>query len=341
MTQAQRLPHLLALRAFESAARHQSFSRAAEELCVTQGAISRHVKNLESAFEIELFERRGRAVILSAEGRQLFERLSVGFGLIEEATRPLLQGRRSHVLRVNVLPTLGMYWLAPRLHQFSQLHPEIEVHLIMSIDPVRFVGGEVDVAVRVGQVTAVPSAAEGREPSGASGLARIDLEMVDDWKGVQAVPLFPDILVAVFNPDRVSAPPTLSDLSRGVLISTMTRASAWADWFAAGGMQVPETARQISFGHFFMSLQAALEGKGVAVLPEVLVERDLASGRLRRLFHEAPSAGSYHLLFRDKGFESRKVRVFRQWLGREASTYRQVRRQRDAATVRAPGSRGG
>lgn len=202
----------------------------------------------------------------------------------------------------------------------------------MSIDPVRFASGEVDVAVRVGQVTGALDSDEAMAASAPSeGLARIDLEMVDDWKDVQAVPLFSDILVAVFNPDRISPPATLAELSRSVLLSTMTRASAWADWFAAGGMHVPNPARQVSFGHFFMALQAALEGKGIAVLPEVLVERELASGRLRRLFHKAPSAGRYHLLFRDSGFESRKVRVFRQWLSRESATYRQGCRQRDAS----------
>lgn len=324
MATSRRLPHLLALRAFESASRHLSFSRAAEELFVTQSAISRHIKNLEDSFQKKLFLRRGRSVVLSPEGQKFYEKLAVGFGLIDEATKAFAEERDRRILRINVLPTLGMFWLAPRLNQFSQAHPDIEVHLISSIDPVDFDRGPIDVAIRVGRLGAdlEPAAPAGAAPA-ATPLAKIDLRMVEDWEGIESVPLFPDILVAVYNPERMPAPQTPEHLSEHVLISTMTRAHAWADWFDVAGLAPRKAGKQLSFGHFFMSLQAAIEGKGIAILPEVLVERELVSGRLARLFHKAHSAGQYYLLFRESDFENRKVQVFRRWLSGEAASYRQ------------------
>lgn len=323
MATTRRLPHLLALRAFESASRHLSFSRAADELFVTQSAISRHIKNLEDSFQKKLFLRRGRAVVLSPDGQRLYEKLAIGFGLIDEATKAFTEDRANRILRVSVLPTLGMFWLAPRLSQFSLAHPDIEVHLISSIEPVNFDRGEIDVAIRVGLLAdQLEAETEGKTPDARKPLAKIDLRMVENWEGVESVPLFPDILVVVYNPELIQPPETPEQLSEHVLISTMTRASAWADWFDIGGVALQLGRKQLSFGHFFMSLQAALEGKGIAILPEVLVERELVAGRLRRLFHKAQSAGQYYLLFRSSQFEDRKVKLFRKWLSGEAAVHR-------------------
>ena len=324
MKSSRALTPLLALRAFESASRHLSFSRAASELCVTQSAISRHIKNLEDSFQKKLFIRRGRSVLLSPEGQQLFEKLTIGFGLIDEATKAFANNRDDGILRLNVLPTLGMRWLAPRLHQFSQLYSNIEIHLISSIEPVSFGSGDLDIAIRVGQMPErARVAGERHKDQAAKGkLAKIDLEMLDDWEGIQGVPLFSDILVAVYNPELLSPPDTPSDLSKHVLISTMTRASAWDDWFRIGGLAPVAGRRRLSFGHFFMSLQAALEGKGIAMLPEVLIEQELASGRLKRLFHKAESAGRYHLLFRELETDRKKIRLFRDWVTEAAAEYR-------------------
>lgn len=321
MKTTRKLPPLLALRAFESASRHLSFSRAASELCVTQSAISRHVKNLEESFQKKLFIRRGRSVLLSPEGQQLFDKITVGFGLIEEAAKAF-HTRDDGILRLNVLPTLGMRWLAPRLHQFSQFSPNIEIHLISSIEPVNF-RSDVDLAIRVGQLKAPgTSGRDGKDQAMSGALAKIDLEMLDEWEGVAGDDLFADILVAVYNPEFLKPPSTPDELSNYVLISTMTRASAWEDWFRIGGLAPISGRRRLSFGHFFMSLQAALEGKGIAILPEVLIEQDLASGRLRRLFHKAESAGRYYLLFRKDEASRKKIRLFRRWITDAAAEYR-------------------
>ncbi|WP_370154063.1 LysR substrate-binding domain-containing protein [Ferrovibrio sp.] len=329
MTSNRTLPPLLALRAFESAARHLSFSKAAEELCVTQSAVSRHIKNLEETFECELFLRRGRAVILSAEGKQLYERISIGFSLIEEGSKQLLNRRNDSVLRLNVLPTLGMRWLAPRLHRFSQYYPDAEIHLISSIEAVDFNDNQVDVAIRVGKFEGESEnesfchAKHAGDETGAD-LAKIDLEMLADVEGIEGQRLFADKLVAVCNSRLLTPPSRPEDLVKFPLITTLTRASAWDDWCRIGGLPPIAARKKLSFGHFFMSLQAALEGKGIAVLPEVLIEQELALGNLQSLFHKAASAGEYYLLYRKREAESRKVRLFRQWLTEEAKEYRRT-----------------
>ncbi len=324
MTASRTLPPLLALRAFESAARHLSFSKAAEELCVTQSAVSRHIKNLEDTFQCELFLRRGRAVILSAEGKQLYERISIGFSLIEEGSKQLLNNRNDSVLRLNVLPTLGMRWLAPRLHRFSQYYSEAEIHLISSIEPVNFNDNQVDVAIRVGQWGGGSQAVNktrGGKSQATGTRAKIDLEMLSDIEGVEGQKLFTDTLVAVCNPRLLTPPSRPEDMARHPLISTLTRASAWSDWCRIGGLPPIIPRKNLSFGHFFMSLQAALEGKGIAVLPEVLIEQELALGNLQSLFHKAESAGEYYLLYRKREAETKKIRLFRQWLTEEAAQY--------------------
>ncbi len=325
MTANRTLPPLLALRAFEAAARHLSFSKAADELYVTQSAVSRHIKNLEDTFQCALFLRRGRAVILSAEGKQLYERVSIGFSLIEEGSRQLLSNRNDGVLCLNVLPTLGMRWLAPRLHRFSQYYPDAEIHLISSIEPINFNDNQVDVAIRVGQWQGGNQAsgkAKSAKSQGPGKLAKIDLEMLDTIDGVEGQRLFADTLVAVCNPRLLTPPGRPEDMAKYPLISTLTRASAWSDWCRIGGLPPIVSRKKLSFGHFFMSLQAALEGKGIAVLPEVLIEQELALGNLRTLFHKAASAGEYHLLYRQREAETKKIRLFRQWLTEEAAQYR-------------------
>ncbi len=323
MRKARLLPPLLSLRAFESASRHLSFSKAADELSVTQSAVSRHIRNLEIFLNRRLFIRQGRFVVLSEHGKAYFDRVSAGLSIIEDATTALVARSRSSVLTVDVLPTLGMRWLAPRLHKFSQNFPAVELHLITSIEPVSFDSGPADVAIRVGQ----PKTADvpRREDGGGDLRARIDLEMIDDWEGVHHQFLFPDTLVAVYNPEFISPPASPAGLSQSTLITTATRAHAWEDWLRSCGIQNFKPKRMLSFGHFFMSLEAALEGRGIAILPEVLIEPEIASGKLRILFHKAESDGGYYLLFPKITGSEQKVANFQQWISRAAAEYRRER----------------
>jgi LysR family glycine cleavage system transcriptional activator len=303
------LPSLKALRAFEAAARHLSFSRAADELGVTQGAVSRQIKALEEYLGVVLFRRLTRALDLTEAGREYHLSMRDAFDRMERATLHIANRGERQVLTVSVLPTFAMRWLMPRLSSFIEAEPAIEVRFITSILPVSFGHEDIDVAIRVGVVDA--TAADDGKP-------RIDLRMTDDWSGVRADRIGPDVLVAVCSPAlRVGKRPLQAprDLARCTLLHTTTRPNAWPDWFRAVGMTPIKRENEPAFGHFFMTMQAAAEGRGVAVVPEVLVGADLAAGTLVKPFDlRAESAGAYFLLCRRHQWDLPKISAFRQWL---------------------------
>ncbi|HEX7126671.1 MAG TPA: LysR family transcriptional regulator [Thermodesulfobacteriota bacterium] len=184
----RRLPSLSSVRAFEAAGRRLSFTGAAEELNVTQGAVSRQVRALEEYLGVRLFRRAARSVVLTAEGEEYLRAVRESFDRLEQATLRILGRPESRVLTLNVLPTLASRWVIPRLLSFTEPNTPIEVRMITSIAPVDFGRDDIDVAIRVGS------------PHGQvvePGRARIDLVMTDDWRGVSADFLFPDVIVPV------------------------------------------------------------------------------------------------------------------------------------------------
>jgi LysR family glycine cleavage system transcriptional activator len=313
MSVGRRLPSLNALRAFESAARHMSFSQAAVELNVTQGAISRQIKSLEDYLGVPLFRRLPRSLELTDEGRQYVGPLHQAFEYMYRATEAFLEGRRIATLNVNVLPTFGMRWLIPRLTDFTAACPSIEVRMISSIRPVDFKLEDCDVAIRVG-----PSKRNHR----TGERSPIDLVMTHDWQDVRAIPLVPDRLVVVCSPSlRDGKPPlrTPADLERHTLLHTTTREYAWTYWLSQNQLGGLTSRTRLVFGHFFMTIQAAIEGKGVAVVPRVLIESELSSGTLVTPFEGADlTAGMYYLLARESDWHSQKIQKFRAWILSEA-----------------------
>lgn len=307
------LPPLVSLRAFEAAARHMSFTLAADELCVTQSAISRHIKNLETHYGLKLFNRLTRAIELTPQGARLFDVVTRSLDQIETVARELTGARNSRSLLVSILPTLASTWLMPRLVNFTQAHQAIEIRLITSIDPVSFDRDKVDVAIRVGK----PPGKRARK-----GAPRIDLVMTDEWKGVATEPLFPDSLVPVCKPGLVKGrlPASPAALARLPLIHTDSRAHAWPDWFAALDVPYAAGAQALHFGHFFMSVRAAIEGRGIALVPDVLVAEEIASGRLAVPVRERiTSGGDYCLLYRKERADDYAIAAFRNWLHAEVA----------------------
>lgn len=311
---SRRLPSLNALRAFEAAARHLSFSRAAEELHVTQGAISRQIRALETYLGVPLFRRLTRALQLTEHGEQYLPAMRDAFDRMEQATLRIVSSREGGILTVSVLPTLAMRWLIPRLPRFTEAHPDIEVRMITSIRPVSFSREDVDLAIRVGLPADHPD-----RPAGP----RIDLTMAEDWTGVRADWLMPDVLIPVCSPTLFERSPPLhrpEDLRSHTLLHTATRARAWPDWLSAVGVNGIDAEAGPAYGHFFMTLQAATEGRGVALVPKVLVLSDLAAGHLVAPFGAAvESAGSYYLLCRQHQWDLAKIRAFREWLSAECA----------------------
>jgi LysR family glycine cleavage system transcriptional activator len=297
-----------ALRAFEAAARHMSFSRAADELCVTQGAISRHIRVLEIYLGLPLFKRLTRAVELTEHGREYLPITRDAFDRIEQATLRIKEGPRSRVLTANVLPTFAMRWLIPRLPNFTLKHPDIEVRMITSIHPVNFLRDDVDVAIRVGMPPDAESVSNG---------PRISLEMVSDWGIVNAEKLMPDILVPVCSPSLLNGPKleTPADVLGYPLLHNATRGHAWPDWLRSMGLDPVMGTKGPAFGHFFMVMQAAMEGRGIALIPEALAGEDLATGRLIvALDRPTESSGSYYVLCRRHQRNQPSIRSFREWL---------------------------
>ena len=305
----RRFPSLNALRTFEAAARHLSFSKAAEELNVTQAAVSRQIKILEDDFGIALFHRRTRVVELTEAGGRLYPQLQGAFNQIEAASNRVWGNRGSGILTVSVLPTFSVKWLMPRLLNFAELHPEIEVHLINTIAPVDFDRAEVDLAIRVGSTSP--------QLSNASQVG-IDLLMVRGSEPLAYQELLPDQMIAVASPgylERHGPIATAEDLGRITLVHMATRQNAWSDYFAAIGWQQLPQQDGPSYGHFFLSLQAAIEGRGIALVPQILVETDIQAGLLAQaLPYKIQSAGAYYLIGRKSGWQQEKTKIFRDWI---------------------------
>jgi LysR family glycine cleavage system transcriptional activator len=316
----RRLPPLGGLRGFEAAARHMSFRDAAEELQLTQGAISRQIKTLELNLATPLFVRKIRQVQLTKAGERLYPAVRDAFDVIERAIADMKERPRRKTLVLSALPTLTSTWIMPRLHEFTERHRDIDVRIVAGLDPADLSDDHIDIAIRVGQLPGTRMSQQIRP--------RIEHTMVESWIGVRADELFPDVLVPVCSPEligrqRISQP---KDLLRYPLIHTSTRRFAWIDWLNAHGItKLPRPSRNLEFGHFFMSIEAALRGQGVAIIPRVILSLYKDAGRLRYPVETTlPSAGSYYLLVREERLSAPEVATLHHWLMSQAEALRSV-----------------
>lgn len=287
-----RLPPLTALRAFESAARNRSFTKAAEELFLTQSAISRHVRNLEELFGIALFYRNHRAVTLTPDGEAYMRDVVEAFARIDLATRRLRYSGRQNVLNLQAFSTFAMYWLIPRLGRFQEINPEIEVRLTASVAPLDFEHSDIHASIR---------AVNGR---------------VDE--GIRADKLFDYGLIAVGAPSIAAGTRPLrtpSDLKNVALLHSLARPEDWGVWLQAVGAQDVPLESGMKFESSAMAYRAAEQGLGVALAQSFLIQDELAKGSLRRLFpHEVPSERTYYLLSSPRHCGDPALELFRQWL---------------------------
>lgn len=308
----RRLPPLNALRGFEAAARHLSFTKAAAELLVTQGAVSRQIRDLEVHLGQALFRRLTRRVELTPDGERFHRVVEDVFDELERAAGRFRPAGSQAVLTISVLPTIASLWLMPRLHLFTQARREVDVRIVSSIGPADLGAQEADIAIRVGRLP-------GRRYDRSQ--PRIELDMVTSWDGVHAEELFPDVLVPVCAPSLAPAgDATPADLARMTLIHTSSRRHAWPDWLRAQGVRMGTFDRPpLEFGHFFMSLEAARKGQGVAIIPDVILAHyEGANELVTPLRTNLPSAGEYYLLIHESRLDDPKVQVFRSWLLGEA-----------------------
>lgn len=286
----RRIPPLNALRAFEAAARWSSFTKAADELHVTQGAVSRQVKLLEEFLGFELFERTPHGVELNRSGDAYAAALTRAFDEILRATDQLGTARTHTTLTIRGYTTFLVRWLTPRLPDFQIRHPNIEVRLVSASDPVDFGRDKVDLGIRYGY---------GR------------------WKELESDLLFTDELFPVCSPSLRDAVPLRqpSDLNECVLLNLNLRRSDWHEWLALAGVERPASERDIDMEDLGVVYQSAIAGFGVAMGQREYLSDDLASGRLVSPFGQVlRRPRGYHLVCPKERAGLAKVIAFRGWL---------------------------
>jgi LysR family transcriptional regulator, glycine cleavage system transcriptional activator len=291
----RRLPALNALKAFEAAARHESFTRAAEELCVTQGAVSHQVKALEAELGIKLFNRERQRLIITEAGRDYLAVLRDAFDRIAVGTERLVQRQTSGVLTVSTSPDFAAKWLVNRLGRFAEAHPGIDLRISATLHHIDFAREDVDLAVRHGD---------------------------GSWAGLDVARLSTEQLFAVCSPkllrgrQRISKP---ADVLKFPLLHLDDRKD-WARWLEAAGVANAELAHGPVLNRASMIIDAAVDGQGIALARTTLAAWDLINGRLVRPLAETLRLSKTYWIVCPKATAALpKIKTFREWLLAEAA----------------------
>lgn len=286
----RRLPPLNALKAFEAAARHLSFTKAADELYVTQAAVSHQIKSLEDFLSMKLFFRKNRSLLLTEQGQSYYLDLKDIFISLQEATERLYVYGTKGAITIAMPPSFAIQWLVPRINKFSLIHPDIDVRIKAVDFDDGFLADDVDVAIYYGR---------------------------GKWSGLQADKLHTEYLTPVCSPmllDGTKPLDELDDLRHHMLLHDSSRQSwnTWIKHFNVNGVQVEQGP---IFSHTTMVLQAAALGQGIALANSVLARPEIAAGRLLCPFEERLiSKSSYYLVCHPSQAELGKISVFRHWL---------------------------
>lgn len=287
--QRRLLPSTSMLLAFEAAARTGSFTEAAAELSLTQGAISRQVRALEAQLGMELFARVGKSVRLTEAGKRYAEEVEKALQTIRRATLNAMTDQRGGTLNLAILPTFGTRWLIPRFPAFLKQHPDITVNFATKLSPFDFKKEDLHAAIHYGQT---------------------------DWPDTESTFLMREETIPVCAPallreQNIKRP---EDLGRLPLLNLATRSTAWPEWFAAAGLEPPPAAGMV-FEEIAAVAQATAAGLGVSLLPRFLIESELDRGELAVVLDQPleSSFGYYLVTPRDKtGYAP--VVAFREWL---------------------------
>ncbi|CAB3703350.1 LysR substrate-binding domain-containing protein [Achromobacter denitrificans] len=290
-----KLPPLNALRVFDAAARHQAFGKAAEELHVTHGAVSRQVRLLEESLGLALFERRNRGVFLTDQGRQLHELTGTLFEQLSAGLARLRQPAGDAPLVLSCEPTIAMMWLIPRLPDFQRRHPGAQVHLYAAGGPLDFAAQGVDVALRRNDF----------EWDAALHAERV----CDEWTGPACRPGLVGAVSAGADEDDWGGAPALG---------SATRPQAWRQWSLAAGRKPPRRAGPV-YEHFYLSLQAAAAGLGVAIGSALMACDALRDRRLEAPRGFTRDGSAYFLLSPRPCAEDPRAAAFLEWLREEAA----------------------
>ena len=298
-----RLPPLNALRAFEAAARHMSFSKAADELHVTPAAVSHQIKTLEEHVGMPLFRRLNRGLLLTEAGQLFLPGLRDGFDRLAEAVDRLRALEAGGELTVSMPPSFAAKWLVPRLERFTSLHPDIDVRISASMELVDFRRDRVDAAVRFGF---------GR------------------WPDLEIEKLFAETAAPICSPRLLQGPHPLrtpADLRHHTLLHDDSiifhSGPDWRMWLKAAGVEGVDPLRGPRFSHAEHALQAAADGAGVVLGRLTLAAADIVAGRLLLPFElSLPVRPAYFLVLPKASSRPRRVVAFRDWLLAEAARER-------------------
>src|SRR5258707_1250476 len=298
------LPPLETFRFFEAAARHLNFTHAAEEMHVTHGAVSQRIKRLEEHLGTPLFRRSGRSMLLTDEGRRLQERVRAAIGEITEGVEAIRPNNTGRILTISTPPCLAAYWLLPRLADFNEHHPDIQVNVRATLSLTDFARDGIDMAVRFGPGT---------------------------WAGLISIKLRDEELIPVCSPalrrSRLLRAP--GDLLKMPLLHDERQ--PWSLWFAAVGLDYRAPGGGPRYSDANLLLPAAIGGLGVALVRASLVEAELASRRLVRLFSRSVPTRSCYIVYPPRSASFERIHAFQEWL------LEQVRpaQQKDAVVAQA------
>jgi LysR family glycine cleavage system transcriptional activator len=291
----RQLPPLNALRAFEAAARSESFTRAAEELCVTQGAVSHQVKLLEATLGIKLFNREHQRLVITGAGREYLNVVRDALDRIAAGTERIVQRQNAGVLTVSTSPDFAAKWLVYRLGRFAEAYPGIDLRVSATMHHIDFAREDVDVAVRHGD---------------------------GNWGGLDAVRLCSEELFPVCSPKLISGRNRItkpSDLLKFPLLH-LDDWKAWSKWFDSAGVVDVKLSRGLALNRASMLIDAAVDGQGIALARTTLAAWDLINGRLAKPFDLGLRLSNTYWIVCPKATSSMpKITTFRDWLLAEAA----------------------
>ncbi|AKH62722.1 MULTISPECIES: transcriptional regulator GcvA [Photorhabdus] len=294
---SKRLPPLNALRVFDAAARHLSFTKAAEELFVTQAAVSHQMKSLEDFLGLKLFRRRNRSLLLTEEGQSYYLDIKEIFTSINEATRKLQARSAKGALTVSLSPSFAIQWLVPRLSSFNLAYPGIDVR-IQAVDREEDkLADDVDVAIFYGR---------------------------GNWPGLRTDRLYAEYLLPVCAPSLLTGENPLktpADLAHHMLLHDSSRRD-WQAYIRQLDMQQQINVQQGPiFSHSAMVIQAAVHGQGIALANNVMARTEIDAGRLVCPFNDVlVSKNAFYLVCHDNQAELGKIAAFRQWVLAQAAS---------------------
>lgn len=287
------IPSFSLLSSFEAAARHESYTHAAEELGVTQGAVSRQVRELENLVGISLFQRLGRTVRLTDAGRAFAAEIATDLTQLQTSVnRAIAGGAAVSLLTIAVLPTFATRWLVPRLPDFKRLRPGVELELISRAEPFDLHLSQVDLAIHYGRA---------------------------DWPGARLVPLCPEDLIVVASPELADAFQLTSgaDVFQAPLLHLTSRPGLWTRYRMQLGVTGRDAFPGPRFDQFSMLISGAIAGLGVAILPTYMIEDELAVGKLRTIERVAAAPDESYFIATPLGQTSDLARAFSDWLKRQ------------------------